>query len=888
MPLPCLLFTVLRPAFHAAVRPILLTCAVLGAGPARAMTVENLKVEYQARPVGLEVTEPRFSWTLAAEERGQRQTAYQVLVASSAERLSDDQADVWDSGRQTGADNFGLAYAGPGLESDQWYHWKVRVWDRDGNASPWSAPSRWHMGFLTPDAWTAQWIGAPATSTSPLLRRTFQVGGDVVQATAYVYAVGWYELYLNGQKVGDQVLAPVNSNYTKGLFYDVLDVTERLRAGGNAVGLWLGQGYNENYSKYGYRWQQPMAARLQLELTYADGRQERIVTDERWRTAPSPITSNHIYDGESYDARREQPGWATAAFDDAAWSPVEPRQAPAAPLHARAMPPIKVMATRPPVAISQPQPGVFVYDLGQNFAGWVRIEVKGPAGTTIQLRHAETLHPDGMLDLRTNREARALDAFTLGGRGVETYEPRFTYHGFRYVEVTGLTPAVQLSRLEGRVVHAAVGPAGAFSSSHPLLDRIQENFLWSLRSNLMGIPTDTATRDERTPCLMDSLAVEETAMFNLDLRPYYTKWLQDIRGDVSMPPNWAGDQVILPALLYWHYGDRRILEQHLDNMKQATDALAAQAEAKGYWADGFGDWAAPNVRGDYESSFSEGEIVNTAYLFRAAQATAEAAAVLGRSEDAARYNALAGEVAQHFQARHYRPATQTYGSGRQVTSVLPLAFGLVPDELRAPVARALHARVVGPDRAHLDTGIFGTRYLFEVLIDHGFGDTAFRALTQETYPSFGHQIALGATTTWEQWSYAGGMQTHNHAMFAGPGVTFYTHLAGIRPAAPGFRRIIIRPFPPDGLTKASARLETMMGTVASAWRKDDDYHHQVTIPVNATARVYLPAGDGQRIWEGLTPVQDARGVQVLGPADGMMVLEVESGRYEFRVESARP
>ncbi len=884
-------------------RRLLLSLLLIGlvARPAAAaLTVDSLRVENRVEPLGVDVLDPRFSWIPRSAERGQRQTGYQVLVASSAERLAQDEGDVWDSGKVPSDQTFGVAYAGRALEAHRWYFWKVRTWDRDGRASTWSSPASWQVGMIPVERtgrsgdrqredeggspWHAAWIGAEEKETSPLLRKEFLLEKPIASAVAYAYALGWYELWINGRKAGPNVLAPVVSNLQKTLFYDTYDVTTLLRSGANALGLWMGGGYNANFSKYGYRWLEPMAARVQVEVRYTDGTSARLTTDDTWKTAPSAITQNHIYDGETYDARREQRGWSEPGFSDAGWTPVTVRPVNAGPLRARTMPAIQVMATLQPVALNEPQPGVFVYDLGQNIAGWARLKVAGPAGARITLRHAEELNPDGMLDPRTNRAAKATDAYILrGDASGETYEPRFTYHGFRYVEVTGFPGRPTLESLEGRAVHAGFRTTGHFTSSDPLLNRLHENFRWTIRNNLMGTPTDTAVRDERTPCSMDAVVVEEAAMYNFDVHTTFTKWLRDITGDRGMPPNWAGDQVLLPLFLYQHYGDRRVLEEQFEPMQAATDAFAAEAEAKKYWADGFGDWAAPNPAGDYPTSFSEGEITNTVFFHACATATAEAARALGAAEAERKYAALAARIAARFHEKHFRASSHTYGSGRQSTSVLPLAHGLVPPPLRAPVAAALRQRIVTTDGGRLDTGIFGTRYLFDTLIDAGMADTAYEVLKQPAYPGFAHQVSLGATTAWEQWSWAGGMQTHDHLMFAGPDVTFYTRLAGIRAAAPGFRQIVIRPTHPRGLRSAGATVETVSGTVVSEWEFAGGYEHRVTVPVNTTATVYVPAAKAEAVREGNGPAANAPGVRYLRQDEGYAVFAVSSGEYRFTV-----
>jgi alpha-L-rhamnosidase len=851
---------------------------------AGALTVDGLRVEDQARPLGIDARAPRFSWLLQSDQRAQRQDAYQVRVAASAEALAQGKGDVWDSGKVASADTFGIEYGGPALRSDARYFWQVRVWDGAGRASPWSETHSWQMGLLAPADWRGRWIGAAAEAGSPLLRREFSVGRRIVRATAYAYATGWYRLFINGQELTARVLAPVNSNYPKGLFYDTYDVTELMRHGANAVGVWLGQGYNQGYSKYGYRWDGPPAALFQLELVFDDGTTQTVVSDADWRWAPSPVRENDIYHGETYDARGEFDGWSRAGFAAGAWRPVELRAAPAGALRSCPFPGLAIADTLRAVHRAEPKPGVFIFDLGQNIAGWVRLNVNGPAGTRVVLRHAEELNPDGTLDVTTNRAARATDTYILAGRGEETYEPRFTYHGFRYVEVTGYPGVPSLDSLSGQAVHAAVDEAGYFHCSDPVLQRIHQNFRWSIANNLAGIPTDTATRDERTPCQMDSLAVEEAAIANFALGPYYAKWLHDIAGDGGTLPNWTGDQVVLPWLLYQYYGDRRILAEHFANMRQVVDRFAATAAENKYWAGGFGDWAAPNSEGSYEGSFSEGELVARAYAYRCARIVADAAAVLGDGAAAAHYAAHAGELRAEFERRFFQPGTATFGSGRQVTSILPLAFDLVPAGSRAAVVAALRGRITGQDGGRLDTGIFGTRYLFEVLVDHGLADLAFSLLVQPGYPGYADQLAHGATTTWEQWAYRGSMQTHDHAMFAGPDATLFSHFAGIRPGAPGFREIIIRPAVPAGLVFVNAERRTPVGRVGSRWQRvAGQFSLQVSIPPNTTARVHLPARSGDVVRESGRPLREAPGVAAVTAGPDGLVVTVGSGDYEFTV-----
>lgn len=860
----------------------LLIASVLLVSAASGVTIERLRVEDRDQPLGIYDPAPRLSWQLHSDQRAQRQSAYQIIVASSRELLAKNTGDLWDTGKVASSETFGIAYGGPPLRADARYFWRVRVWDGDNHESAWSESSWWQMGLLAPTDWKSKWIGANAETNSPLLRKDFALLRTIAHATAYVYASGWYRLLLNGTELTERVLAPVNSNYPKGLFYDSYDVTALLTTGANAVGLWLGYGYNQSYSKYGYRWNGPPAALFQLEIVFTDGSTQTLASDGTWKWTASPIVENDIYHGETYDARREIPDWSRANFDASAWTAVALRAAPDGPLKSCPFPGLSVVADLHPVKLTEPKPGVFIFDFGQNIAGWVRLKTNGPGGTKIVLRHAEELHDDGTLDTKTNRAARATDTYTLGGHGNETYEPRFTYHGFRYVEVTGVPGAPTLDSLTGRAVRAAVEEAGSFRCSAELINRIHDNFTWTIANNLVGIPTDTATRDERTPCQMDSLAVEEAAMCNFNLGPYYTKWLNDIAGDGGNLPNWTGDQVVLPFLLYQNYGDRRILEKHFVNMQQVVDKFASTAVESKYWSGGFGDWAAPNPDDSYEGSFSEGELVARAFFIRCARIVSDTAQILGDRTKVDHYAALANRLCEEFEKRFFNPKTSTYSSGRQVTSILPLAFDLVPAEKRPAVIAMLRQRIEGTDGGHLDTGIFGTRYLFDVLIGHGLADLALAVLTRPGYPGFADQIAHGATTTWEQWSYGGSMQTHDHAMFSGPDATFFSRLAGIQPGTPGFREIVIRPTFPTALSFVECSRQTSVGKISSHWRRTKGHLVlNVSIPVNTTARVYLPAKTEKLISELGRPVQNAPGVSAVGSEAQSVVVMVGSGDYEF-------
>ncbi|MBD3005363.1 family 78 glycoside hydrolase catalytic domain [Streptomyces sp. 5-10] len=829
------------------------------------------------------------------------QSAYQVLVATSAERLAHDQGNVWDSGKRRSDESVGVPYGGQRLSPRTRYHWKVRVWDEHGRASAWSAPSSWETALCAPEDWEgARWIGpSDPQAGAPLLRKEFSLDKEVAGARAYVAGLGFHELRLNGAKVGDRVLAPANTPYDRRVLYDTYDVTKALRKGGNTVGLWLGHGYGENFSRYGFRWNGRRQAIALLDVTFTDGTRRRLTTDPSWKWSIGPITADDLYDGESYDARKEQDGWDESGFDDRSWEGVSMVDAPQGALRSNTMPPVRVTDTLRARKVTELRPGTYVYDFGQNIAGWARLSAKGEAGTRITLRTAEELNADGTLDAATNRDAAATDTFTLAGTGRrETYEPRFTYHGFRYLEVIGFPGTAGLGDVRARVVHADVPSTGTFSSSSEVLNRIWHNNRWSVLNNSMSTPTDTPVRDERTPPAMDVQAYRDAATREFGMGSFYAKYLRDLPPGTELPsddvkaqyPDMAGGQVTLAWTLYEQYRDRSALEMAYPDMKRFVDRNAEEVPGLVWPADkGFGDWCPPDHRPEANDGmgsptagdcFSEVSLVNTALSYQQAEAAAKAAGVLGHRQDARHFESLAGRIKDAFNARFLNEAGDRYGSGRQVTSILPLAFGLVPADRVDDVGDQLARTIVEHDGGHLDTGIFGTRYLVDALACTGRIDLAMTMLHQHTYPGFGFQLANGATTTWEQWLYRSSMETHDHAMFAGINASFYTVLAGIRPTEPGYRDIAVEPRIPDSLDQVSAAQETVRGRVASSWKKTrGTLRLTVTIPANSRAVVRVPLTDEDIRVQAPT---EARKTQV---TDQAVSYRVGSGTWTFTVQA---
>lgn len=827
------------------------------------LRVHRVTVDDTVDPLGIDNPRPVFGWQLGADVQGARQSAYRILVATSAELLGQGQADVWDSGRVDTDDSVAVAYGGPELQPRRRYHWTVQVWGEPDLYGELDHPAWWEMGLPTEDTWNgAAWIspdlGDRRDAAAPILRTEFTTVTTVVSARAYVYGLGFCELRLNGKKVGDRVLTPANTPYDRRIRYDTYDVTDLVSAGENAVGLWLGNGYGPRFNRYGFRWLGPLQAVLLLILRLADGTEQVITTNSGWRWSDGPITSNDVYDGEAYDARLEQTGWDSPGFDAGNWRSVRTVPPPAGSPAAATAPAIRVTDTIRPIAVTEPAPGVWIFDLGQNIAGWPRLRVHGSAGTTVRLRTAEELDDNGLLDVTTNRDAAAVDTYTLSGdpRG-ETYEPRFTYHGFRYVEVTGYPGRPANDTLTGRAVHADLAHTGAFHSSDELLNRIWRNNRWSILNNSLSLPTDTPVRDERTPPAMDVQAYHEASVIEFGMSRFYAKYLRDLPPGVALPsddekeqqPDMAGGQVVLAWSLYEQYGDLAGLAEAYPAMKGFVARNAADVPGL-IWPQerAFGDWCPPE-RGPESNDgmgsatagpcFSEGSLVNTALAYRQAQAVARAAQVVGTPAEAERYAELAAAVRTAFNDEFLRGAS--FGSGRQVTAILPLAFDMVPPERIGAVGKQLVDRILGPDDGHLDTGIFGTRYLLDAAAAIGRLDVALTMLRQTTYPGFGFQIAHDATATWEQWSYRAGMQTHDHAMFAGINAAFYTILAGIKPTSPGYRTVSIAPQIPTGLTHVSAGIDTVRGRISSEWHAArDSVTLVVEIPVNVTATVHVP------------------------------------------------
>ena len=887
--------------------------AILLAAAIQAPGVTGLRVEYLTNPLGIDAARPRLSWRMTSAERNTVQSAYQVQVTRGGRGRP-----VWDSGRIQADSSVFVAYAGPALESRARYVWRVRVWDGKGRASAWSAPAWWEMGLLQPSEWTAAWIGSSATDSSggpaPLFRRAFHLKGAVASARLYATSHGLYELYLNGERVSDWLFTPGWTSYNRRLQYQTYDVTALLRAGDNAIGAILGDGwYRGQLGFSGGRaiYGKQLGLFAQLEVRYADGSSERFITDSAWKTSSGPIVASDIYGGETYDARQEKAGWASAGFDDRSWRMATRLPSPDSRLLAPESPPVRRVRELRPVAIRRTASGELVYDLGQNFTGWARLKVHGRAGTTVTLRFAEVLDKDGNLYTENLRRAAQTDRYTLKGSGDEVYEPHFTFHGFRYVGVSGLPGAADTSTITGVVVSSDLAQAGTFETSDSLLNRLQQNIVWGQRSNFLDVPTDCPQRDERLGWTGDAQVFAPTAAFNLDVAGFFAKWLGDVAADqdksgalpwvipdvlgadsanASGTAGWSDAAVIVPWTMYVAYGDRALLARQYESMRAWVEFEHRRAGPGLIWRPGwqFGDWLALHSDDpSYPGATTSTEFIATVYFAHSTDIVARAARALGKHDDADRYDALFRDIRAAFD-REFVSASGRVGENTQTAYALAIAFGLLPDSLVSVAADRL-ATDVRRRSMHLTTGFLGTPQLLPVLSATGHLDVAYGLLLQKTYPSWLYPITRGATTMWERWDGIrpdstfedAGMNSFNHYAFGAVGDWMYRTIAGIRldEMAPGAKHVWIAPRPGGGLTRAKASLETPYGPLVSSWRLEDRrFVLDVTIPPNTTADVSLVNTTPDRVRE------DGRAVGGARQNGQDVVVTVGSGTYEFTVE----
>jgi hypothetical protein len=842
----------------------------------------GLECEARRDPAGIDSAAPRLGWKLASEEQNQSQSAYQILVASDAAKLQPGAADLWDSGRVASVRTAWIPYAGRELKPFQMYFWTVRVWDAAGRPSEFSAPANWTMALVPGAAWRGAWISHPDHSLRsgplPVFRKEVTIEKPLRRAVALVAGVGFHELRINGAKVGDHVLAPAWSNYRLTVYYETFDVTGLLRQGSNAVGALIGNGFYNvaggRYVKYTGSFGHPRLAMV-LHLEFADGSERDVATDGTWRVSDGPITFSCIYGGEDYDARVEQAGWDRPGFDDSEWRRASTGEPPGGTMRAQTSPPIKIQKTLSTARVTEPKPGVRVYDLGLNFAGWPKVTASGPAGSTVKMIPGELLGPDGLVTQRSSGGPVSF-TFTLKGAGRETWAPRFTYYGFRYVQVEA---TANVEKMEGEFVHLDAPRAGEFASSSELLGRIHELIQTAVRSNLQHSLTDCPHR-EKLGWLEQSYLMGASLLCNWDLRTFLPKVVRDIReaqtadglipdiapeyvafaGGFRDSPEWGAAGIFLPWVAWQWYGDRAPLDLAYPTMNRYAAYLGTQAK-DGLLTHGLGDWYDIGPRPPGSSQLTPRGVTATATWWADLRILERAARLLGKPADAQAFAARAAAVQATFQKAFYQADGPTYATGSQTALAMPLALGLAPQAARPALVEKLAADIRARGD-HTSAGDVGYSYVLTALTEAGRGDVVFAMANNPTAPSYAAQLAGGATALTEAWD-ANPASSQNHLMLGHIEQWFYAGLAGIRPDfdAPDSTRIRIEPQPAGTVEWVKASWESTRGPVRVHWRiEGGEFLLSLELPPGMTGDVLLPAGSRQK---------------------------AESGRHEFRAPYKR-
>lgn len=884
---------------------------------------QRMSCDYLINPMVLDNLHPRLGWINGLTDslaRSQKQSAWQIKVASSLKSLQSNKPDMWNSGKVSSDLSVGIEYKGAPLASETTYYWQVKVWDSKGRASVWSEPAHFTMGVLAASDWKAQWIGAPwqgeeATDRTPdkqfppapLLRKEFNVTKKVASAHAFVTGLGYFELYVNGKKVSEDKLVPNQTNYGKRpdldkagipiddsfrayrVMYLGYDLTKLIQNGENAVGAILGNGFYNPMIHWDKSYGAPRFI-CQIVINYTDGTSERVVSDGSWKAHRSAIVLDGVFAGEIYDARKEVKEWSTVACDEQDWEPVALRKAPEGTLVAQNAASDKVMEQLKPVAIQKLEDGSYEVDFGEEISGWVHMKgIRGEAGRTIDVSY--------ICDQKSGD-----NRYTLSGNAPESYAARFTWFVFRKVKISNWPGELTPDNLTAEAVYTNVETTGYFSCSNELFNKINRIWWRSQTDNMHGGVASDCPHRERSAYTGDGQVSCVTVMHNLDAASFYTKWIQDMLDGQNVKTGyltnsapwqpgcgggvaWGAAMNIMPWEFYLHYGDREMLSRNYFGMKEQVRYMLTWRTADGimnakaplgkepmYWMN-LGDWCPP-------AGLPADSLVHTFYLWRCADFTARTAKVLGDEEAVKLYNTLAQQTKDAFHKKFYDAEKASYGGFG--SNIFALKMG-VPEDVKAKVVQTLREEIVA-NGGHLNTGIFGTQFFFEVLAENGLNELAYEAMNKRDFPSFGHWIEQGATTTWEQWD---GQNSRNHPMFGGALGWFYRKVAGfnVDEAQPGYKHIIIRPVLPRELTHAAYSQRTPYGVASVAWKKTQEtLTMEVVVPVGSTATVYLPESTGKTVTESGKAIAKAKGVQAAPAVGGCAVCTVESGRYVFEVK----
>jgi alpha-L-rhamnosidase len=871
---------------------------------AQRCTPVNLQCEYIVNPLGIDATQPRLGWQLADDRMGAKQSAYQLFVGTDSMEVSHAKGNTWQTVKLSDAEQL-TSFNGKALQPFTKYFWTVKVWDKDGVAAL-SKTASFETGMMAMKNWKGAWINDTRNMNlkpAPYFRKGFGVSKKIVAARAYIAVAGLYELYINGEKIGNHRLDPMYTRFDRRTLYVTHDITAQLQQGKNAVGVLLGNGwFNHQSTAVWYFHEAPWRARpefcMDIRITYADGSIETISSGKDWKTALSPVIFNSIYTAEHYDARLEIPHWNEASFNDSAWKEVNYAAAPSANIVAQVMHPIRNVETVPVASVNKINDTNYIFNLGRNIAGVSRIKVKGEAGTILRLKHGERLYANGHVDLSNidvhyrptdDKDPFQTDIFILKGTGAdEEFMPKFNYKGFQYIEVTATKPvALTGQSITGYFMHSDVPPVGNISSSNPTIDKIFKATNNSYLSNLFGYPTDCPQR-EKNGWTGDAQIAIETGLYSFDGITIYEKWLADHR-DEQQPngvlpsiipsdgwgyewgngPDWTSTIAIIPWNIYLFYGDQKLLQDCYGNIKRYVDHIDALYPT-GLTTWGLGDWVPVK-------SQSPVELTSTAYYFADATILAKAAKLFGNNEDYKKYSALAQKIQQSFNAKYLDTATCIYGTGLQTEMSVALYWGLVPQAYKAKVATNLAKRVTA-DGVKLDVGLLGTKAILNALSENGYADLAYQLAARETFPSWGWWIANGATTLYENWPInAASDISMNHIMFGEIGAWMYKALGGIKPSAekPGFKNVLLQPYFVKGLDHFTATHKGSYGEISSAWKRTDSgIIYSVIIPANSSATVHLAFANNQQLFK------DGKLQTGVGEA---YTTTLQAGTYQFKL-----
>ena len=892
--------------------------------PKAPLVTNNYTCEYRVNPLGIDVLQPRLGWQVTSPDRGAKQTAYQILVASNRELLSADQGDLWDTGKVASDITTQIPYRGKPLGSEQECYWKVRVWNSEDLTGQWSDIQLWTMGLLDQNEWKAGWIGFDDGENdgrypvkewgndfkrkgeyrplpAKLLRNNFEVRKPVKRATLYITALGTFMFYVNGSRVSDDYFAPGYTDYRKRLYYMTYDVSDLLKDSTNAASAELADGwYAGNVANYGqYYYGKHPRLRAQMHITYQDGSRDTVITSSEWKTVFGPVREADMQGGETFDARMQRSDWRLSSFNDSSWAKVDTSADINVNLHAYPSIPVRRQVELPPQGITRLAPGYFIVDMGQNFAGWAKVTMQGPPGLKLELSFAEMLNSDNTLFTKNLRSARQRDTYILNGRGTEVWEPSFTYHGFRYVELLNYPGKLSADKIRGVVAFSDLEHTGNFICSDSTINSLYQSALWSQRSNFFEIPTDCPQRDERAGWAGDVQVFMKAAAYNMDVAAFMSKWIADLADaqypDGRMPSTaprvygktasgWGDAIVIVPWQLYQSYGDTRILEKHYDDMQAWTNYLESKSKdgISSLWS--FGDWQ------HYDDSTTT-RLFSTAYYAHSIDLMGRIAEVLGKTEDASRYQALHGTIKTAFQDQFILSSGLLSGNS-QTAYVMALAFDLLSDARKKRAASNLLNRIK-VEKNTITTGMHGSAYILPALANNGQLEKAYEMLTSKEFPSWGFQLTRGATTPWERWDgYLGNgkfnddpTNSFNHFGFGAYTEWFYSAIAGIKPLEPGYKKILIAPRPGGDLTFANGEYKSIHGKIVSSWELNDNrFQLRVEIPANTSATVILPFNKPETaITESGHDVEDAEGVTFLKAGNDELHYEVLSGSYLFEV-----